>query len=186
MSRRTRARTQAAQAREGGWDLSSCRTATMPSYNALYDPNMRHYFENTTIQSHLYKTGQIDKSGRVIDLERNKSKLNIIEREFKVAEKTEYWRQKEEEEMRYRVQQKRHAALDRARAQEKLMKMKEDRQIRQEIVSATRESYGIRYPAVERKKFRSKGSRSLKSGGATSLGSAPENGSSFFITDGDM
>jgi len=37
---------------------------------------------------------------------------------------TEYWRQKEEEEMRYRVQQKRHAALDRARAQEKLMKMK--------------------------------------------------------------
>mmetsp|Transcript_5792 Transcript_5792/g.13353 ORF Transcript_5792/g.13353 Transcript_5792/m.13353 type:complete len:111 (+) Transcript_5792:197-529(+) len=87
MSRRTRARTQAAQAREGGWDLSSCRTATMPSYNALYDPNMRHYFENTTIQSHLYKTGQIDKSGRVIDLERNKSKLNIIEREFKEAEK---------------------------------------------------------------------------------------------------
>mmetsp|Transcript_99684 Transcript_99684/g.284959 ORF Transcript_99684/g.284959 Transcript_99684/m.284959 type:complete len:98 (-) Transcript_99684:814-1107(-) len=59
MSRRTRARTQAAQAREGGWDLSSCRTATMPSYNALYDPNMRHYFENTTIQSHLYKTGQV-------------------------------------------------------------------------------------------------------------------------------
>lgn len=101
MSRRTRARTQAAQAREGGWDLSSCRTASMPSYNALYDPNMRygeerwgraaarahvlegwcgggsnigtrranpgrhrtahhrHYFENTTIQSHLYKTGQV-------------------------------------------------------------------------------------------------------------------------------
>ena len=62
----------------------------------------------------------------------------------------------------------------------------EDRQIRQEIVSATRESYGIRYPAVERKKFRSKGSRSLKSGGATSVGSAPDTGSSFFITDGEM
>ena len=72
----------------------------------------------------MYKTGQIDKSGRVIDLERNKSKLNIIEREFKEAENSEYWRQKEEEEMRYRVQRKRHAALDRARAQEKLMKMK--------------------------------------------------------------
>ena len=85
---RARARIQASvKSREDGWDLTSCRTATMPAYNALYDPNMRHYFENTTIQSHLYKTGQIDKSGRVIDLERNKSKLNIIEREFKEAEK---------------------------------------------------------------------------------------------------
>ena len=43
---------------------------------------------------------QIDKDGRVIDLERNKGKLKIIEQEFKSAERIEHWRQKEEEEMR--------------------------------------------------------------------------------------
>lgn len=40
--------------------------------------------------------------------------------------------------MRHRVQQKRHGALARARRTEKLLKMKEDRKIRQEIVRAAR------------------------------------------------
>jgi len=43
---------------------------------------------------------KIDKDGRVIDLERNKAKLKIIEQEFQTAERTEHWRQKEEEDMR--------------------------------------------------------------------------------------
>lgn len=47
-------------------------------------------------------SGQIDRCGRVIDLERNKSKLHIIEQEFKAAERLEYWRKKEEEDMRVR------------------------------------------------------------------------------------
>ena len=34
----------------------------------------------------------------------NSSKLNIIEQEFKYAEKTEFWRMKEEEEMRRTIQ----------------------------------------------------------------------------------
>jgi hypothetical protein len=135
-----------------GWDLTSCVNAKLPSYDALMDPNMRHFFENRSVQKHLYSSGQIDRAGRVIDLERgrNKSKLQIIDQEFKAAERMEYWRQKEEEEMRYRVQKKRHQALDRARQQEKLMKMKDDRRIRQEIVLATRESYGIKYPGGSR------------------------------------
>jgi len=54
------------------------------------------------------------------------------------AEKMEFWRQKEEAEMRHRVQQKRHDALARARRQEKLLKMKEDRRVRQESVRAAR------------------------------------------------
>ena len=139
--------------RESGWDLTSCVNAKLPSYDALLDPNMRHYFENRSVQKHLYASGQIDRAGRVIDLERgrNKSKLQIIDQEFKAAERMEYWRQKEEEEMRYRVQKKRHQALDRARQQEKLMKMKDDRRIRQEIVLATRESYGIKYPHSSRR-----------------------------------
>ena len=118
------------------WDNSFSTSKT--EYNALRDPNMRHYFENRSVQTHLYKTGQIDKAGRVIDLERNKSKFHIIEQEFKAAERLEYWRKKEEAEMRHRVQQKRHEALSRSRRAEKLLKMKEDRRIRQEIVRAAR------------------------------------------------
>jgi hypothetical protein len=38
----------------------------------------------------------------VLDLERNKSKINVIENEFKQAERAELWRQKEEQEMRVR------------------------------------------------------------------------------------
>ena len=45
---------------------------------------------------------QIDKSGRIIDLEANKAKLSIIEQEFKTAEKEELLRLEEEEEMRVR------------------------------------------------------------------------------------
>mmetsp|Transcript_40861 Transcript_40861/g.52668 ORF Transcript_40861/g.52668 Transcript_40861/m.52668 type:complete len:110 (-) Transcript_40861:267-596(-) len=93
---------------EAGFDLSTCKTSgsKLPEYNALFDPNMRHFFENRVVQKHLQRTGQIDMGGRVIDLERNKGKLHIIEQEFKAAEKIETWRQKEEEDMRYRVQQK--------------------------------------------------------------------------------
>lgn len=126
------------------WDSTPTNsTSSMASrqhqeYNALRDPNMRHYFENRSVQTHLYKTGQIDKAGRVIDLERNKSKFHIIEQEFKAAERLEFWRKKEEHEMRHRVQQKRHEALARSRRSEKLLKMKEDRTIRQEIVRAAR------------------------------------------------
>ena len=95
---------------------------------------MRHYFENRSVQAHLYKTGQIDAAGRVIDMSKNASKFAIIEQEFKAAEKLEYWRKKEEAEMRHRVQMKRHEALARARRAEKMAKAKEDRRIRAEIV----------------------------------------------------
>ena len=67
-------------------------------------------------------------------MSKNASKFAIIEQEFKAAEKLEYWRKKEEAEMRHRVQMKRHEALARARRAEKMAKAKEDRRIRAEIV----------------------------------------------------
>ena len=70
----------------------------------------------------MYKTGQIDAAGRVIDMSKNASKFAIIEQEFKAAEKLEYWRKKEEAEMRHGVQMKRHEALARARRAEKMAK----------------------------------------------------------------
>ena len=112
----------------------------------MYDPNMRHFFENGVVQNHLYRTGQIDNAGRVIDLDRNKSKLHIIEKEFDKAEKKELRRQRDEEEMRRRVQLKRHQALERARREERLIRMKEDRKIRREIVLAIGEATGLVIP----------------------------------------
>ena len=77
--------------------------------------------------------------------------------------------------IQYRVQQKRHAALERARSQEKLAKMKEDRLIRREIVAATRESYGIKYPSI--------GDKWVAAPRDMNSASSADN-SSFFITDG--
>ncbi len=74
----------------------------------------------------------------MIDTQKCKSKLFIIEQEFKHAEKSEYWRMKAEEEMRQRVQRKRFETLEKARKEERLAKIKEDRKIREEIVRATK------------------------------------------------
>lgn len=86
--------------REEGFDTKSIPHAKLTEYSALHDPNMRHYFENPKVQKLLYETGQIDKHGRVIDLNKNKAKLNILEREFKKAEEAEEQRLREEAEMR--------------------------------------------------------------------------------------
>jgi hypothetical protein len=86
--------------REKGFALTGLQSVTLKEYNALYDPNMRHFFESKNNQYLLYKTGQIDSNGRVIDLDKSKSKLFILEREFKEAERVEERRQKEEMEMR--------------------------------------------------------------------------------------
>lgn len=88
--------------KEMGFDLSSVPHAKLNEYNALLDPNMRHFFENKSVQNILYNTGQIDVHGRIINLDRNKSKLHILEREFEEAEKVEERRMKEELEMRVR------------------------------------------------------------------------------------
>jgi len=139
--------TQHRAQREEGFNSRFGVKIDLAQYNALYDPNMRHFFENSIVQSHLYKTGQIDKAGRVIDLDKNASKLHIIEKEFLHAEKTESDRQKDEAEMRRRVQLKRGQALEKARKEEKLIRMKADRRIRQEIVMATREAQGLLMPS---------------------------------------
>jgi hypothetical protein len=89
--------------REKGFNTSGLQSVKLKEYNALYDPNMRHFFESKINQNLLYRTGQIDSHGRVIDYEKNKSKLHILEREFKEAERVEEKRLLEEREMRVRM-----------------------------------------------------------------------------------
>lgn len=88
--------------RESGFNIGNVQQVKLKEYNALFDPNMKHFFENKQNQYLLYKTGQIDSHGRVIDLEKNQSKLHILEREFREAEKVEEKRHREEMEMRVR------------------------------------------------------------------------------------
>ena len=125
---------------EAGFAMGNLNTVKLREYNSLHDPNMRHFFENQKVQAHLYKTGQIDRHGRVIDLDKNKSKIRILEREFERAETIESRRQADEMEMRYRVQRKRFDELERVRKEEVLQKLKHDRMLSKEIITTMRSS----------------------------------------------
>jgi hypothetical protein len=91
---------------------------------------------------------QIDRNGRVINLERARGKLHIIEQEFKQAEHSQQWREKEEAGVRQRVQAARHAALDRARREAQIARLKEDRRMRGDIVRASNEAQGLQAAAT--------------------------------------
>lgn len=134
--------------RESGFSLSGVHQERLPEYNALVDRNLRHHFENKSLQSHLSDVGLIDQRGRIVDLEKQKSKLSIIEQEFKIAELSEKRRSKEEEEIRRRVQIKRHDALHEARQKEKLLQLKEEKKIVREIVQAAKGYASVSKPSV--------------------------------------
>ncbi|KAG6959644.1 hypothetical protein JG687_00008655 [Phytophthora cactorum] len=124
--------------RENGFNLSGVHQDRLPQYNALLDRNLRHHFESRPLQSHLNELGLIDQRGRIVDLDKQKSKLFIIDQEFKLAEEAERKKQREEEELRRRVQMKRHDALHDARQREKLQQLKEEKKIAREIIQASK------------------------------------------------
>ncbi|KAF1327825.1 Breast cancer type 2 susceptibility, partial [Globisporangium splendens] len=103
--------------RENGFNLYGVHQERLSEHNALVDRNLRHHFENRLLQHHLSDVRLIDQRGRIVDLERQKAKLSIIEQEFRIAEQNEKHRSKEEEKIRRRVQMKRHDA----RQKEKLL-----------------------------------------------------------------
>jgi len=115
--------------REKGFAISSS-ASDVPAYDSLYDRGLRHYFDNRRAQKFLYKSGLIDREGRVIDQVKNKSKLFVIEQEFRHAEKEEFWRLKEEAEFRRRIQLKRHEALEQARRTQRIADLKAERTAR--------------------------------------------------------
>mmetsp|Transcript_24403 Transcript_24403/g.79711 ORF Transcript_24403/g.79711 Transcript_24403/m.79711 type:complete len:159 (-) Transcript_24403:635-1111(-) len=82
--------------------------------------------------------GWVDKEGKIVDLDKFRGKLNIIEQEFKYAEKTEFWRLKEEEEMRRTHQARRERALEEAKKLERANRIREENRIRRGIISAVK------------------------------------------------
>jgi len=157
---------------EDGFSMGNLNAVKLREYNSLHDPNMRHFFENQKVQAHLYKTGQIDRHGRVIDLDKNKSKIHILEREFERAERIEERRQTDEMEMRYRVQRKRFEELERVRKEEVLHKLKHDRMLSKEIITTMRSSTSA--GLVQKKKSPKKKNAPLAIGGFEGDGSVVE------------
>lgn len=139
--------------REESWGVDV--NAKLPKYNALTDPNLRHHFESRKRQTHLLKSGLIDYQGRVIDIDASKSKLAVIEREFRNAEKSEFQRMRDEAEMRRRVQKKRHEALEISRRQEMIAKVHEDRKIRRAILKIQKDQVYTPPPVAMHKKKKS-------------------------------
>ena len=155
--------------REGGWQMNDLGKVRLNEYNSLYDPNMRHFFENKKVQGHLYSTGQIDRHGRVIDLDKNKSKLHVLEREFERAELIEERRQQDELEMRYRVQRKRFNELEKVRKEEILQKLKHDRDLSKEIILTMRSGSSVAASTKSRKSGGSSRGGSLMSAGSQAI-----------------
>ena len=93
------------QRKENGWDGIGS-DAPLPIYNPLNDRNLRSHFENKRVRKTLFEAGLIDKEGRILETERQKGKLFIIEQEFAQAEKEELRRQQFDDFERQRVEMK--------------------------------------------------------------------------------
>jgi hypothetical protein len=68
--------------REIGFDTGGNTHLQGPTYNALEDPSLRQHFANKTFNKHLQQHHLIDRTGRILDLDKHKSKLRIIDQEF--------------------------------------------------------------------------------------------------------
>ena len=135
--------------RERAFDLSTSRFS-IPQYNALVDRNMCHYFESRNLQSHLLKTGQIDLTGRVVEHDKTRFKLTVLEKEFKRADAEEAKQRAEEEEMRYRIQRKRIAELEKTRKEVLISKLRKEKEFAKIILQTSRPSTSVS-PLSERK-----------------------------------
>mmetsp|Transcript_99727 Transcript_99727/g.171769 ORF Transcript_99727/g.171769 Transcript_99727/m.171769 type:complete len:284 (-) Transcript_99727:219-1070(-) len=93
------------QRKENGWDAIGSN-APLPIYNPLNDKNLRSHFENKRVRKTLFEAGLIDQEGRILETERQKGKLFIIEQEFAQAEKEELRRQQFDDYERQRVEMK--------------------------------------------------------------------------------
>ena len=72
---------------------------------------------------------QIDKNGRVIDLEKNKSKIQTIEKEFIRAEKAEMRTLKDEEDIKNNVRLEKLNCLENCRKTDRILKLKDDKKL---------------------------------------------------------
>ena len=92
--------------------------------------------------------------GRVINLDNNKSKLFIIEKEFHNAEKHERNKQRDEEEARRQVRARRMSAIEASRKLALVHQVKENCRIQRDIVATTREAKGLTIYKQKQSRFK--------------------------------
>lgn len=131
--------------REDGFDMNFGTRSKLPPYNALLDPNMRHYCENENVQAHLLRTGQIDAFGRIISLDNQRTRLRVIENEIARAEQFQQRLQKEEDRVRHSIQHERSREIERQRCLESVARSREEKQMRLELDRTEREILGHAY-----------------------------------------
>eukprot|EP00906_Rhabdomonas_costata_P005132 RCo007702 len=83
--RREQGRTPAAKSREAGFDVRGNFGVRVPEYNGLRDSHLKVFFQNRVVRRALEVNHQIDRTGRILDLSAHKSKLRIIDQEFRAA-----------------------------------------------------------------------------------------------------
>mmetsp|Transcript_14929 Transcript_14929/g.31713 ORF Transcript_14929/g.31713 Transcript_14929/m.31713 type:complete len:155 (-) Transcript_14929:236-700(-) len=132
--------------RERGFDLrfqpSSNSQQQLPEYNALRDVNMRNFFESEPVQKLLLDTGQVDPFGRIISLEKHRSRLRIIENEIERAERLQRVMEKDEDDARYLVRQERFGSIERKRRLEGVERRKSETKMQLELTRVEREVLG--------------------------------------------
>ena len=128
--------------RENGFNMDVGMRSNFPDYNELLDSNMRHYFENESIQNHLVKTGLINQFGRIISIDKQRTRLRVVENEIARTEKMNDMLQKEEGHVRLLVQLERARGIERQRDLECVARRREEKKRKVELDQAERELLG--------------------------------------------
>ena len=80
----------------------------------------------------------MDSTGRAYNIDKKKAAINVVEQEFKKAQKEEKQRVAEEEELRRRIQAHRRAILETEQRERQLQDLKADRALGQDVVRLSR------------------------------------------------
>lgn len=99
---------------------------------------MAAYYEKRTVRKRMVQKGFMDESGRTFNIDKKKGAINVVEQEFKKAEKEVQTRSLEEKELRRRIQAHRRAILEKEQRERMLEDMKADRALGAEVVRMSR------------------------------------------------
>lgn len=100
--------------------------------------NMAAYYEKRTVRKRMVQKGFMDESGRTFNIDKKKGAINVVEQEFKKAQKEAQTRSMEEKELRRRIQAHRRAILEKEQRERMLEDMKADRALGAEVVRLSR------------------------------------------------
>lgn len=100
--------------------------------------NMAAYYEKRTVRKRMMSKGFMDESGRTFNIDKKKGAINVVEQEFKKAQKEAQTRLAEEKELRRRIQAHRRAILEKEQRERMLEDMKADRALGAEVARLSR------------------------------------------------